>query len=202
MKNYKKAAALVLGAVLSATAGGSSLQASDVTQAEEAESVIWQEEDLENMDLILEEDTEDTVLEEEIMEEESQDGSEEELIMEPEEDTESAESEAETETIPEASREGTCNEAGTVTWKLEEAGTLVIEGYGRMTDWKSAEEVPWDAYRSEIKAVDVKEGVENAGSYAFANMEALTDIQMADSVHEIGSYAFYESAGVDELVIG
>lgn len=122
--------------------------------------------------------------------------------MEPEEGTETAMSETEEQTETEAEKAGICSEDGNVIWKLAEDGNLVIEGNGTMTYWNSEEEVPWHSYREEIKSVEIREGVNNVGGYAFAGCEALTDIQMADSVHAIGSYAFYESSCPDELVIG
>ena len=214
MKNYKIAAAVVLSAVLTVTMGGSSLLSNEVFGAEESiqqdgfmsagdmipdsetETDVIQDEAIPN------DKTEDAAWEAEILDKENQHEAEE-FTSDLEASSNEMETDEEIEANSEASlREGICNEEGTVTWKIEEDGKMVIEGNGRMTDWNEPEEVPWYSLRNEIKAVDVREGVENVGSYAFANCEVLTDIQMAGSVHEIGSYSFYGSTGSEELEIG
>lgn len=228
MKNYKIAAAVVLSAVLTVTMSGSSLLSNEVFGAEESiqqdgfmsagdmipdsetETDIIQneiipdagtEENVIQDEAIPNDKTEDAAWEAEILDKENQHEAEE-FTSDLEASSNEMETDEEIEANSEASlREGICNEEGTVTWKIED-GKMVIEGNGRMTDWNEPEEVPWHSLRNEIKAVDVREGIENVGSYAFANCEALTDIQMAGSVHEIGSYSFYGSTGSEELEIG
>ena len=43
-------------------------------------------------------------------------------------------------------------------WNYD-AGTLSITGTGAMTDWTSADAVPWNAHRADVTAVSVADGI-------------------------------------------
>lgn len=100
---------------------------------------------------------------------------------------------------------GTC---GTnVTWKLNDTGTLIIEGTGFMTSYRDAtaqgesihshSNAPWDAKKDDIKQVVIREGVTSIGSYAFNCFYSLTDVVIPESMEWIGNDAFY---GCDSLI--
>lgn len=100
---------------------------------------------------------------------------------------------------------GTC---GTnVTWKLNDTGTLIIEGTGFMTSYRDAtaqgesihshSDAPWDAKKDDIKQVVIREGVTSIGSYAFNCFYSLTDVVIPESMEWIGNDAFY---GCDSLI--
>ena len=58
---------------------------------------------------------------------------------------------------------------------------LKIEGSGAMARYSSAENVPWNSYRTSITEVEIGENVESICDYAFQNC-ALTSIHIPDSV--------------------
>ncbi len=68
-----------------------------------------------------------------------------------------------------------------------ETGTLTISGTGKMTDFASDSEVPWNLYRESITKV-VFESVTHIGDNAFPGCSNLTDITIPDSVESIGDY--------------
>lgn len=84
--------------------------------------------------------------------------------------------------------EGTC---GDLTWTLDGAGTLTIDGNGEMASYESEEAVPWYAYRDKIKRVVVGAGVESIGAYAFSGCTGITDIIFHGSMPAFGENAFY-----------
>ena len=209
MKKYRKAAALILGAVLTVTWGGSSLKAEEWSDGSE-ETVIWQEPETQEEGVFTAPE-EEPPAEEKIAEETPADNE----IVQPEPGTDAAEesveqqidSEKKTEEQPEVEdtaeiREGTCNAEGTVTWTLDAEGNMFIEGEGAMDDWETEETVPWNELRSEIRTVTIAEGVTNVGSYAFAGCQSLEEIQLPESIQQVGTCAFYQIAGPDTLTIG
>ena len=84
---------------------------------------------------------------------------------------------------------GTCGE--NLTWVLDNSGTLVISGSGGMEDYSSDLYVPWYSYRSQIKAVEIPEGITTIGSYAFYGC-GVTEITVPGSVTAILGNAFGE----------
>ena len=85
---------------------------------------------------------------------------------------------------------GSCGEKdNTVFWTFTN-GVLYINGEGRMKDFTSNIKVPWASVQSQIKKIEVDDGVTYIGNNAFRNMENLGIAELADSVTEIGSYAF------------
>ena len=100
---------------------------------------------------------------------------------------------------------GTCGRD--VTWKLNDTGTLIIEGTGFMTRYRDAtamgeaihshSDAPWDAKKDDIKQVVIREGVTSIGSYAFNCFYSLTDVVIPESMEWIDEDAFY---GCDSLI--
>jgi len=100
---------------------------------------------------------------------------------------------------------GECGEG--VSWTLEN-GTLIISGEGTMKNYGEFSPAPWLAHKENISVVNVENGVENIGNFAFFNLEKLTSVNVAGSVKNIGIYAFYGcselkmvnlSSGVEEI---
>ena len=85
-----------------------------------------------------------------------------------------------------AATSGTCGD--NLTWTLDDEGTLIISGTGDMTGW-NGNGSPWYSNKT-IKKVEIKQGITNIGSYAFAYCSSLSSISIPDSVIYIGSYAF------------
>lgn len=83
-----------------------------------------------------------------------------------------------------------------VTARLED-GVLTVSGTGPMTDYASAEELPWyslDAgsdLRQTITRVVVGEGVTSIGDYAFCGCLNLESVSLPRGLARIGARAFY-----------
>ena len=90
----------------------------------------------------------------------------------------------------------------TVFWTLDTEGILTITGQGDMQDWQTEEEVPWNVNRSEIKKIEIADGVTSIGSYAFSDCINVMETQIPDSVQEIGEYAFFNCNGLSSMTIG
>lgn len=90
----------------------------------------------------------------------------------------------------------------TVFWTLDTEGILTITGQGDMQDWQTEEEVPWNINRSEIKKIEIADGVTSIGSYAFSDCINVMETQIPDSVQEIGEYAFFNCNGLLSMTIG
>lgn len=89
-----------------------------------------------------------------------------------------------------------------VYWKMDEHGTLILKGNGEMEDWTSEQEVPWSTFRSEIKAVQIEEGVLSIGAYAFYGCDRVQQIEIPESVSMIGAFAFFGCSGMSSIRIG
>ena len=45
-----------------------------------------------------------------------------------------------------------------------------------MASWESEADVPWAQYRSQIKNIQIEEGVTSVGAYAFSNCSGLSTV--------------------------
>ena len=87
--------------------------------------------------------------------------------------------------------EGTC---GTnASWVLDDEGTLTISGEGAMDDYENHGVTPWYEQIDNIKKVVVGQGITRIGSYAFAYFWNMTDVELPESITEIGYRAFIDS---------
>ena len=77
-----------------------------------------------------------------------------------------------------------------LTWALDDRGTLTISGTGDMTNWYSADFVPWKNYKADIKSVVFSEKVTSIGSYAFNKCTNLKSITIPKNIASIGEKAF------------
>ena len=77
----------------------------------------------------------------------------------------------------ETEKSGFCGtEDSNVNWSLDEEGTLHITGEGAMASWESEADVPWVQYRSQIKEIQIEDGVTSVGAYAFCNCSGLSTV--------------------------
>lgn len=92
---------------------------------------------------------------------------------------------------------GGCGSA--LTWTYNETSKkLTIEGSGAMSSYKSADEIPWAAYRAEIETVEIKSGVTSIGNYAFYYCTALKNLLVKEAaITLIGDYAFWMCTALD-----
>lgn len=79
----------------------------------------------------------------------------------------------------------------TIKWAFSK-GRLTISGNGEMNDGRDeySQEWPWDEYKQDIVTVEINDGIEDIGNYAFAGCTELSEIQLPDSVESIGYRAF------------
>ena len=88
-----------------------------------------------------------------------------------------------------------------VNWNLDtETGLLKFTGTGEMWDYPHYQ-TPWYSYISNIKSVEIEEGVTSIGRYAFYNCSGLTSVTIPNSVTSIGSEAFYGCSGLTGVYI-
>ena len=89
-----------------------------------------------------------------------------------------------------------------VIWTLYSTGIMDIRGFGDIQDYDySSEKYPdYYEYRSQIKKVQINEGVFQIGNYAFADCTNLSIVELSDSVSTIGSYAFYQCKNLKSVV--
>lgn len=103
----------------------------------------------------------------------------------------------------ETEKSGFCGtEDSDVNWSLDEEGTLHITGEGAMASWESEADVPWTQYRSQIKEIQIEDGVTSVGAYAFCNCSDVTETVLPDSIKNIGEFAFFSCGGLSTVTIG
>lgn len=99
----------------------------------------------------------------------------------------------------------------TITWELQEDGTLVIAGTGKMPDFDNRQDAPWVKRATLIKAVIIGEGITYVGSHSFDNFNdfifssetglwlvrdipkkqyQIRQVSLPQTLTEIGGYAF------------
>ena len=94
---------------------------------------------------------------------------------------------------------GSCGE--NLTWKLNDAYELTIEGTESMYDYASSEDVPWYEYHEMINKVVLRVGVMRIGDYAFSGCSNLTSINIPEGVTSIGGGAFYRCSSLASINI-
>ena len=82
---------------------------------------------------------------------------------------------------------GTCGDS--LTWSLDTAGLLLIEGSGDMAEYTETSS-RWNNNGWNVTAITLAAGVTSIGSYAFSGFGNLQSISILGSVTKIGSYAF------------
>ena len=84
--------------------------------------------------------------------------------------------------------DGTC---GDLVWTFdEESGLLTVTGNGPMPNWNSTSYVAWKNYTSQIKQVEIAEGVTSVGNSAFCNATELVSVTLPQTITYIGTAAF------------
>lgn len=89
--------------------------------------------------------------------------------------------------IGEDANSGTCGE--NLTWVLDENGCLKINGTGAMFEYSSNKQSPFYG-NTDIKTVEIGEGVTSIGDFTFANCGNVERITIPNSVTMIGEQAF------------
>ncbi len=82
---------------------------------------------------------------------------------------------------------GECSE--TISWELNEFGTLYISGTGCIPDWEYLQ-TPWKDYFNTATAVIIDEGITEIGNYSFAQFATLRSAKIPAGITRIGNNAF------------
>ena len=88
-----------------------------------------------------------------------------------------------------------------VTWSLDDAGTLTISGTGNMENYNRFARTPWHDKAEKIKSIIINDGVTSIGDNAFKYCNKLTSVTLPNSVTSIGDYAFEFCANLTSITI-
>ncbi|MGN0482629.1 MAG: leucine-rich repeat domain-containing protein [Lachnospiraceae bacterium] len=107
---------------------------------------------------------------------------------------------------------GTCGKR--LTWELNSKnGVLKISGTGAMENYIDESEddandapmgmtnAPWRSYRTQIKRVEVSNGVTQIGSYAFIGCDKLELVTIPESVRGIDWLAFLDCGNINAITV-
>lgn len=92
---------------------------------------------------------------------------------------------------------GMCGE--NVAWTYSSEGKLTLSGKGATYNYHSGNTAPWFAYASEIKNIEIKEGVTAIGNYIFRDCARVKSVVLPDSVTMVGVNSFSRCKGLTEL---
>lgn len=81
-----------------------------------------------------------------------------------------------------------------------ENGRLTINNEKVMLDYASASDTPWYNSRDEITYILTQYMVKKISSYAFADCNKVTTVQIGDDITEIGDYAFSGCTSLEKVV--
>ena len=84
-------------------------------------------------------------------------------------------------------------------WNLDQEGNFIIEGTGNMPSIRLTEDIPWNAYRGDIKSVVVGEGITSIGETAFFDCELLSEVSLPKSLELIAPGAFAYCTKLDSI---
>jgi len=93
---------------------------------------------------------------------------------------------------------GICSEG--VTWRLDEAGMLLISGNGAMPDYAEPSDAPWYGIRSRIRRVVIGNMVTNVGDHTFYGCENLVAANIGYKVAAVGNAAFQDCGKLTSVV--
>ena len=99
---------------------------------------------------------------------------------------------------PEITAEGKVTDA--ITWKLDENGLLTIEGTGTIPEPNNGN-VAWVLHKSEVKAVEISDGITKIGNDAFNECGWLEEVKLGRGVTELGHRAFANCPFLTELTV-
>ena len=91
-----------------------------------------------------------------------------------------------------------------MTWQLDSAGVLTIEGSGYMDHyWNEDQQAPspWYDHREQIKQLNIENGVLSIGVDAFAGLVNLREVTIPGNVESVHGYAFSECWNLRRVVV-
>lgn len=103
------------------------------------------------------------------------------------------------ELLSETQANGTCGNG--MTWRLDTDGIFTVSGQGVMTDYPSANMIPWARYRIDIEKVNIEYGVTRIGKNAFNGCPNLLALTIPETVRTIEESAFADCVSLSDIVI-
>ena len=99
-----------------------------------------------------------------------------------------------------AASDGKCGD--NITWTLDDAGNLLIEGTGPMYDYDYASRnpSPW-AYSGDVKTVKFSDGITHIGDDIFYACWEIKSVEIPSSVTSIGVFSFEGCRGLTSIVL-
>jgi len=94
---------------------------------------------------------------------------------------------------------GTCGDS--LTWTLDNEGTLTISGSGEMKDFWDDFKAGWYKHKSMISSIIIEDGVTSISDKAFADCTGLTSVTIGADVNSIGKRVFSGSISLAEIAV-
>ena len=88
---------------------------------------------------------------------------------------------------------GECGELATYT--MYSNGTLMISGFGGVSDYSISEETPWYAYADEIRNIVIGEDISSIGENTFSNLENLEKVTFSKMMNKGDAFKFNFNIG-------
>ncbi|MBE5873480.1 MAG: leucine-rich repeat domain-containing protein [Lachnospiraceae bacterium] len=97
---------------------------------------------------------------------------------------------------------GECGLRGNnITFILDDAGVLTLNGEGKMANYHSRKNAPWHDYKDIITTVIVGEGITNVGAQAFISCRSIVKVELPNSLDTICNNAFQSCKKLDRISI-
>ncbi len=93
---------------------------------------------------------------------------------------------------------GTC---GSLSWNLNDEGTLTISGSGQMDDFDLFSSDAWLADREQIKKTVIDSDITSIGNSAFQSCSNMIEVEIPDSVVTIGKCAFRDCTSLSSIAL-
>ena len=87
-------------------------------------------------------------------------------------------------------------------WRLDtETETLFISGKGAIFDYETAADQPWNKFISQIKQIEIEDGITDIGAHSFEGCSELLKISLPNTITSVGSYAFYNCIDLNSVTL-
>ncbi len=84
------------------------------------------------------------------------------------------------------------------SWMLDGEQRLIIHGTGEMPEYDN---VPWELYQSEIRSIEIKNGITSVSDSAFRDCSSVMNVKIPSSVTSIGDHAFENCNSLTGIVL-
>ena len=88
-----------------------------------------------------------------------------------------------------------------LTWSINAThDTLSITGRGPMLDYGSISAVPWNAYKRQIRCLQLCDEITHIGAYSFCDISLLDTIRLPRDLQSLGFSAYSSCSNVDTII--